>query len=260
MVTSPRWHGRGCYFVWCTSACISSRWLTCYFFGGRDPLFVGIAEGLEWVCSVVYASPVNSIKAALWDYLRDLSSNIHLPWLVIGDFHDYLHTSEKRGGRFDGRRAALFHARIGDCGLQDLGFQDAPYTFARKFHEAIRAVTRAAQEFNSKVFGNLFHRKRVLMARLKGIQLYLSHRHSPYLVNLEVQLADEYRNVLRQEELFWFQKSRIKWLQGRDRVMTFFHVTTLARRNKNRIDKLCLRTDIWTMDLDVIEGEVLSYF
>ncbi|KAJ8765041.1 hypothetical protein K2173_010517 [Erythroxylum novogranatense] len=87
------------------------------------------------------------------------------------------------------------------------------------------------------------------MARLKGIQLFLSYRHSSYLVNLEVQLAEEYRTVLRQEELFWFQKSRIKWLQEGDRATAFFHATTLARRNKNWIDKLCLRT-----------GEVLSYF
>ncbi|XP_072088190.1 uncharacterized protein [Arachis hypogaea] len=42
----------------------------------------------------------------------------------------------------------------------------------------------------------------------------------------------------RQEEKFWGQRSRLKWLQWGDKNTAFFHATTIQRRNKNKIEKL----------------------
>lgn len=40
------------------------------------------------------------------------------------------------------------------------------------------------------------------------------------------------------EEKFWEQKSRVTWLQKRDRNTKFFHVFTLVRRTTNKIEGL----------------------
>lgn len=69
-----------------------------------------------------------------------------------------------------------------------------------------------------------------LIARIAGIQRALVHGHSPSLVRLEKELLAEYNSVLKQEEIYWFQKSRVEWLQLGDRSTAFYHATTLNRR------------------------------
>ena len=62
--------------------------------------------------------------------------------------------------------------------------------------------------FNKEVFGDIFRRKRLLEARIAGIQRSLEELHSESLVRLEGELRREYNQVLLQEEMLWFQKSR----------------------------------------------------
>ena len=47
--------------------------------------------------------------------------------------------------------------------------------------------------------------------------------------------------VYREEERFWLQKSRLKWLQEGDRNTKFFHLTASSRRYGNYIDKLVVQ-------------------
>ena len=46
-------------------------------------------------------------------------------------------------------------------------------------------------------------------------------------------------NLLKMEELLWFQKSRLKWQLEGDRCTRYFFLSTLMRRKSNRID--CLK-------------------
>ena len=66
-----------------------------------------------------------------------------------------------------------------------------------------------AKEWNKNHFGNIFHRKWRLGARLKGIQSALADRPSSSLIELERGLRVEYAEVLCLEEEFWSMKSRI---------------------------------------------------
>jgi hypothetical protein len=47
-----------------------------------------------------------------------------------------------------------------------------------------------------------------LLARIGGIQMALSGGKNPYMVRSEKELVLEYNQVLHQEEMFWYQKSR----------------------------------------------------
>ena len=53
--------------------------------------------------------------------------------------------------------------------------------------------------WNKNVFGNLFHRKRVVLARLEGAQRAIAINPNNFLLSLEKQLMEEYNSILDQE-------------------------------------------------------------
>ncbi|XVE91909.1 hypothetical protein REPUB_Repub01dG0051900 [Reevesia pubescens] len=62
------------------------------------------------------------------------------------------------------------------------------------------------------VFGNVFKRKRWMLARLKGAQRKLEIRPNSFLYQLEENLIAKYNEVLLLE-IIWYQKSQSKWVQ-----------------------------------------------
>ena len=66
--------------------------------------------------------------------------------------------------------------------------------------------------WNKEVFGNLFHRKNRVEARLKGVQTSLAFCPNDHLLNLDAQLRKDHFEILQQEEEFWSVKSRYNWL------------------------------------------------
>lgn len=50
-----------------------------------------------------------------------------------------------------------------------------------------------------------------------------------------MQEKAEYLKILRFEETCWRQKSRVAWLKGGDRNMTFFHKMAFVREKSNFI-------------------------
>ncbi|XP_024190144.1 uncharacterized protein LOC112194121 [Rosa chinensis] len=92
--------------------------------------------------------------------------------------------------------------------------------------------------WNKDVFGNIFKKKRRLLARIAGIQKKLCVHDNPFLLNLEKELIKQYELVRDQEAMLWKQKSREKWIQDGDRNTKYFHITTMVRRRKNKIDGL----------------------
>ena len=56
--------------------------------------------------------------------------------------------------------------------------------------------------WNKETFGNIFHRKRRVEARLAGIQKALASRPSAHLLALEKELREKYWVIIQQEEDF----------------------------------------------------------
>ena len=56
-------------------------------------------------------------------------------------------------------------------------------------------------------FGNIFSRKKNIIARLNGIQRVVYVKPSTFLLNLKKELMKELDIILRQEEEFWALKS-----------------------------------------------------
>lgn len=65
-------------------------------------------------------------------------------------------------------------------------------------------------------------RKKRCLARLEGIQKELSRRESAFLEEKKPELMTEYKNILHEKELYWFQRAREKWLKEGERCTKFF--------------------------------------
>ena len=98
---------------------------------------------------------------------------------------------------------------------------------------AITNFTREVKKWNVEVFGNLFIRKKKVLARLNGTQKALASNPNDFLVHLEKQLTEEYNLIMLQEEEFWAIKSRLNWTAFGDRNTSFFHTSIVVRRHRN---------------------------
>ena len=113
------------------------------------------------------------------------------------------------------------------------------WTSSTSFHQAMSNFSSKATSWNNSQFGNLFHRKKRILARLKGIQNCLSLRPNSFLIELEGKLRLEYAEVAKLEEEFWAMKARILWLVEGDRNTSFYHTSILVHCKRNRI--LCMK-------------------
>lgn len=98
------------------------------------------------------------------------------------------------------------------------------------------------------------------MARLDGIQRTLCKRYSPYLWNLEKKVTNEYNNILAQEELFWKQESRNLWLQEGDKNTKNFHLSTIVKIRRNKLEGLENEVGQWIDSKEDMKEIVIRYF
>ena len=121
-------------------------------------------------------------------------------------------------------------------------------------------LSTALSTWNREVFGNLFHRKKQLWNRLAGTQLRLAQGYNRFLSKLEARLKIELDLVLDQLELLWFQKSRSEIIRDGDRNTRYYHLSTIIRRQSNRIESLQNKEGHWFTDEPSIKVMVRDFF
>ena len=100
-----------------------------------------------------------------------------------------------------------------------------------------------AKKWNVDVFGNMFAKKKRILARLHGAQKALANNPNEFLLELEQRLISDYSLVLMQEEEYWALKSKLNTATFGDRNMSFFHVSTIVRRHRDKIRCLKVMED-----------------
>ncbi|WCJ39636.1 RNA binding RNA-directed DNA polymerase [Euphorbia peplus] len=188
--------------------------------------------------SFVYVRPQMRFKRLFMSDMVHLKNSIVDPWVMVGDFNCIKSLDEKQGGSMKIlNRCQFFVDWINDMEVIDLGFQGPIFTW--RF---------------------LKTRKRVVYSRLAGVQRALANRVTSGLIRLERKLLAELDMILIQEEIFWFQKSRVKWLNLGDRNTSFFHLSTVIRRKRNKILGLRDANGIWQWDAGVVQLIVFEFF
>jgi len=89
-------------------------------------------NSIPWRVTGIYGYPKHNNKYQTCSLITDLaSSNYNKNWLLFGDFNINLYNSEKLGGNpIDDNLVVCFKNTIDVCGLQDLGYQGNPFTWA----------------------------------------------------------------------------------------------------------------------------------
>jgi hypothetical protein len=121
-------------------------------------------------------------------------------------------------------------------------------------------LTVQLKEWNREIFGNIFKRKKELLARLNGIQNSPHYGYSSFLDSLEKDLQAQLENTLYQEECLWFQKSRSQWIADGDWNTKYYYSKTIIRRRKNKI--LTLRDDAgnWIDEPENLKSLVRQFY
>ncbi|OMO65780.1 reverse transcriptase [Corchorus capsularis] len=225
--------------------------------------------------TTVYGSPTPSNREQLWDTLKELGESSNDPWVVGGDFNEIATASEKSNFKdSDCHRCRRMQEALQACNLIDLGFIGPKFTWHKspnsllsswENHDApiqskLTKFAEVVKKWNKSSFGNIFQKKKRLLARLRGIQKARCNGENPFLVALEKELQHEYSKVLRQEELLWFQKARTKWIQSGDRNTTYFHTLALVKRSRNRIRSLKDSEGNWVNDQAVIKRMAVQHY
>lgn len=112
-------------------------------------------------------------------------------------------------------------------------------------------------QWSKEVFGN----NKFKLDSLKE-QLAIIQSHEPLEVyNLKhCQLKSEIEILLALEEMFYHQRSRVRWLQCGDRNTAFFHASTIQRRQRNQLLKLKDDGGSWITSDREINNELRGYF
>ena len=117
-----------------------------------------------------------------------------------------------------------------------------------------------AKEWNKNCFGDIYQRKRRILARLEGIQKAQDNLYSFNLERLEEKLQLDYQNILKQEEILWYQKSISNWITLGDRNTKFFHVSTIVRRKRNRPQSLKNDQGAWVSGINEIKEVIQNFY
>ncbi|XP_062010302.1 uncharacterized protein LOC133726711 [Rosa rugosa] len=253
----------------------------------------------SWMLTVIYASPTNSVRADLWPYLDHLIADINLPCMFIGDFNELISIDDKSCGPFTGRFGG-FRDWVNRNALIDMGFQGSRFTwsnnrvkerldrgfcncswrssFAEAFIQHLPKTRSDHCPILMQLYSNNFVNREAIPFRFQA--MWFSHANYADFVSstwnsltgdfsakvqaLSVALAkwnkEEYETIRDQENLFWRQKSRDKWLQGGDRNTRFFHLTTLVRRRKNKIEGLFDKNGNWFTDSATMKKISVDFF
>jgi hypothetical protein len=103
--------------------------------------------------------------------------------------------------------------------------------------------------------------KREIMARLAGIQKSMANGNMyGGIRRLEAKLQCELQEILKKEELMWFQRSRAKWLCDGDRNTRYYHIKTVTRRRRNNIIMLRDENGDWVDDAGQLKGMVNNFY
>ena len=105
--------------------------------------------------------------------------------------------------------------RFGDF-MRDNWHKNLPHS------QAASNFTSKVVNWNREIFGNIFKRKKQLLARIGGVQKALENKPIHSLYRLETKLKQKLEEILSQEELLWYQKSHRDWIRYGDRNTSFF--------------------------------------
>lgn len=126
-----------------------------------------------------------------------------------------------------------------------------------KMRAKLKASQRALQGWHKKTFKKadeeIIRLKRELQILLdQGEKL----RHGERIRLLQKKIDE----LWAQEEMYWGQRARVKWLHEGDRNTNFFHATAIQRRGRNRIQRIKDSNGSWVEGKEDTFKAILNHY
>jgi len=114
--------------------------------------------------------------------------------------------------------------------------------------------------WNKEVFGNVHNLVQNAEVKLNVIQLAIdTHGQSDFLFDQQKHAQIDLNKALDMEEVFWREKSRVKWHLEGDRNTRYFHRLTKIKNSTKTISSIRNGDDIIT-DPDLIASHLTNHF
>ncbi|XP_019157584.1 PREDICTED: uncharacterized protein LOC109154196 [Ipomoea nil] len=124
----------------------------------------------------------------------------------------------------------------------------------------IKRLKHCLRIWNRDTFGNVFDRIRVLESCVAEAENTFDDDPSPGSRESLHKLQADLLQALKQEEMFWKQKARVKWLKEGDSNTRFFHAVVKDRHRRQRISAIKSGTGELLTTQPAIQTEAVSFF
>ncbi|KAL1536304.1 hypothetical protein AAHA92_28979 [Salvia divinorum] len=254
---------------------------------------------MNFMFTAVYGHPSPSRRDILWQQLADIQNASELPWVLLGDFNSISRGLERVGGSANRSGASQQFVRwLTASRLIDHGFLGLSFTWRRgTLHERLdrglcnsewrlaypkasashlvryqsdhRPLLLNLCSFSPSITARPFRFIRAWMSHEKynafvmdnwGIQRALEYRGVPSLNALEMELREELDKILLREESLWHQKLRNEWVDLGDQNTSFFHLQTIRRRKRNRIEMLQNEEGEWIHNQGQLKSMAMTFY
>nr|XP_025703912.1 uncharacterized protein LOC112805796 [Arachis hypogaea] len=254
----------------------------------------------NWKCCFTYGNPIFKQRRRTWQAISESKDLMDEPSCFIGDFNDILHQEEKIGKHPKPRiQIEEFRNLVHKKNLMDLELkgnhcplllniepnQRVPRQFRyeaywddkeeckevirkgwtskaqggdwNNFMEKTSNCIKNLQEWNRKSFKRADEEITRLQRKIQNLQ---NSHHNPRQQHQIENAKQRIRELWRQEEKYWAQRARVKWLKWGDRNTAFFHASTIQRRDRNRIDRLRDAEGRWVQEQEEILRLIEDYY
>ncbi|XP_057755470.1 uncharacterized protein LOC130974627 [Arachis stenosperma] len=166
----------------------------------------------------VYLSSNDQHRMARFVELTSVTQQFDGNVVLIGDFNTIFNQLEKAGGGAKSSSSIeTFNRFIDDNFLIDINMVGRPFTWSNR---------RSDDELIQERLDRFLYELEEL--RLAGI-------HGGDIIS---EIEDKLEKALQNEESYWKDKSRVKWLKSGDQNTTFFHQKFRNRTRRNKIWQL----------------------
>ena len=129
------------------------------------------------------------------------------------------------------------------------------------FQHKLKALKANMRMWNKEEFGNIFEDKKRLIQDIHLI------RHKGMESGWDMEMKEKEKDLLiqldareRHEEIYWKQKSRVKWLREGEKNSKFFHNSVIHNRLGSKIHKIKMSDGTQVENRWEVKEELTIYF
>ena len=114
-------------------------------------------NGVVWRITGIYGHPETARRGESWELQLQLNAAISLPWFLIRDFNEILHSDEYWGsGSRPANQIAEFTRVVDDCSLMDLGYRGPKFTWCNRRFEGNLVYARLDRGLHNQEWIQMF--------------------------------------------------------------------------------------------------------